>query len=539
VSAWFGRRPVVSTVTGIALEAVTAAFFNRIDVSAFVGVPGAVGVLIAVTVGLVAGAVPGAVTAVVGALLYATLVSEVHGSRGVEGAIALVVLWAVAAAIAGSTAARQRRRTAAALADLRASTSEAEALSVAFERILESTPVFHTRGQREDVAAAMCSTALETFGCDRASLWSVEGGELRLLATRPPAEEGMQTRVVLADLPAVRRVVAQGQPAFVPDLASEPGMPALGTAGSGLRSVLRVPVAVGGEVAHVLGLGWAARVDPPTRETMVVAQRFADQASLALEQSRLREAESEVAELHRRLETGLLPTLEVHDAGVEIATRYQAGEDRLLLGGDFYDAIELRDRAIALLVGDVSGSGPTSAAIGASLRAAWRGLVLAGSDASTLLSTLQALLERDRLTPETFVTCCCIWIWPDRQGCTVALAGHPPPLLMVPGSIRPLAAAAGAPLGATSGAQWRSSEFELPPRWRILLYTDGLIEGRALAGSNERLGQDGLVRLLQSLDAVGSDPLGGGLDRLLAHVKQANGDRFVDDVALLYAALVE
>jgi serine phosphatase RsbU (regulator of sigma subunit) len=73
-----------------------------------------------------------------------------------------------------------------------------------------------------------------------------------------------------------------------------------------------------------------------------------------------------------------------------------------------------------------------------------------------------------------------------------------------------------------------------------MLYTDGLIEGYESpeardAGGGDRLGEDGMQRLLSSLLASGlqSGPL---VDALLGEVQQLNGGELTDDVAVLLLA---
>jgi serine phosphatase RsbU (regulator of sigma subunit) len=50
-----------------------------------------------------------------------------------------------------------------------------------------------------------------------------------------------------------------------------------------------------------------------------------------------------------------------------------------------------------------------------------------------------------------------------------------------------------------SDAKWSALELPLPPGWSLLLYTDGLIEGRIGAGP-ERLDTEGLVELIGRCD---------------------------------------
>ena len=75
------------------------------------------------------------------------------------------------------------------------------------------------------------------------------------------------------------------------------------------------------------------------------------------------------------------------------------------------------------------------------------------------------------------------------------VAGHPPPLLLDGVAVDAGdAARRGPPLGVIDDARWRARRVALPASWALLLYTDGLIEGRVGAGA-ARLGEAGLVEM--------------------------------------------
>ncbi|HYY80522.1 MAG TPA: PAS domain S-box protein, partial [Actinomycetes bacterium] len=74
------------------------------------------------------------------------------------------------------------------------------------------------------------------------------------------------------------------------------------------------------------------------------------------QEQQLAEAHAE-ADLSRRLQNGLLPILSLRDPALLLRTRYQPGQERALLGADFYDALELPDGTVATLIGDVAGHG--------------------------------------------------------------------------------------------------------------------------------------------------------------------------------------
>ena len=134
------------------------------------------------------------------------------------------------------------------------------------------------------------------------------------------------------------------------------------------------------------------------------------------------------------------------------------------------------------------------------LRAAWRALVLTGHDAGELLDGLDKVLSRDRQSEELFATVCCCWISPGRDRITVALAGHPPPLLARAGRVEAVEVPGGPALGIYDQPYpWEAGQLEADGPWTLLCYTDGLVEGRSAPGSVERFGIDALEATVAEL----------------------------------------
>ena len=98
----------------------------------------------------------------------------------------------------------------------------------------------------------------------------------------------------------------------------------------------------------------------PSAEDEAVLVQLAHMASAAIENARLYEAEQRARrrtdELSETLQAGLLPTLGRH-GGVQVSSRYRPGEERLLLGGDFVDAVATPRGLLGFCIGDVSGRG--------------------------------------------------------------------------------------------------------------------------------------------------------------------------------------
>ena len=243
------------------------------------------------------------------------------------------------------------------------------------------------------------------------------------------------------------------------------------------------------------------------------------------------------AELSRRLQSGLLPSLSLPDPALALRTRYLPGHERALLGADFFDALQLDDGTVALLIGDVAGHGPAEAGVGVALRSAWRALVLTDHGPGELLDALDRMLAGNRQSEELFATVCCCWIAPGRDRITVALAGHPPPLLAVGGEVAEVEVPAGPALGIfDAGWPWQAGVLEPGGDWTLLCYTDGLVEGRRQPGSVERFGAEALVEAAAGLLAGGAG-FDDVLDRLLDLVVEANGGDLSDDVAILCLSL--
>ena len=254
-----------------------------------------------------------------------------------------------------------------------------------------------------------------------------------------------------------------------------------------------------------------------------VERRRADEVRRQLELARLH------AEENARLERGLLPALLVSDPQLRLSTHYRPGRRRALLGGDFYDAVQDEHGAVHAVIGDVSGHGPDAAALGVCLRIAWRTLVLGGRQPDDVLPTLQVVHGHERHFDWMFTTLCMVTIAPDQRGITVRRAGHPAPLVVSGQDIGPLEAApVGPPLGVLDEARWATDAYALPADWSLLLYTDGLIEGRTGPGPR-RLGDAGLVEMLRAELARGRAD--GLLAALVERAEELNGGPLLDDVA--------
>ena len=255
-------------------------------------------------------------------------------------------------------------------------------------------------------------------------------------------------------------------------------------------------------------------------------------------QRQLAEARLYAAE-NSRLERGLLPSPVLVDPRLAVTARYRSGGQQMLLGGDFYDVVEATDGWVHAVVGDVCGRGPDEAALGVCLRVAWRTMVLAGRPVPEILSTVQAVLEHERQHERLFVTLCMLSVAPERTWGRLHLAGHPQPVLITAADVSELKSPVSLPPGISHSEHWPDGEVQLGERWSVLMYTDGLIEGKVGSGP-ERLGSDGLIKAIEKARAQA--PPGAHADRqeserivdsVISQARELNGGDLDDDLAVL------
>ncbi|MGC5290277.1 SpoIIE family protein phosphatase [Micromonospora sp. DT231] len=238
-----------------------------------------------------------------------------------------------------------------------------------------------------------------------------------------------------------------------------------------------------------------------------------------LENAQLYEAEHRIA---TTLQHSLLPRSLPQLPGAVVASRYLPGTADVEVGGDWYDAINVEDDDLVLVIGDVVGKGVQAAAAMGQLRNALRAYLLEGYGPGESLTRLNRLV--DSTEGRSFATVVCLLFNPRTGRLRYASAGHPSPLLVRAGEVSFLHdRALGPPVGAIPGATYEAVEGELAPGDRLVLYTDGLIEDR-------QLGIDAALAQLCVDAATPSEHVADLIDAVVARV---DGRPRRDDVAVL------
>ncbi|MBQ0947381.1 SpoIIE family protein phosphatase [Streptomyces sp. RK76] len=258
-----------------------------------------------------------------------------------------------------------------------------------------------------------------------------------------------------------------------------------------------------------------------------IQRKQAEQAAVALQASQMQ------AQENARLERGLLPRPLLHDATVDVVTRYRPGRAHALLGGDLYDIVQSTDGAVHALIGDVSGHGPDEAALGVALRIAWRTLVLSGVTGAEQIARLEEILVAERGGPQVFATLTSLTRRPGEPHVRMIRAGHPGLLLRTGDRVEWVEVDGGPALGVVpDAARWPVRELKVPQDAALVLFTDGLFEGHIGRG-RERLGEERLLRMAREVATLPPDAFVDELIERAESLAESQGG-LADDVAVLH-----
>ncbi|MEV5269367.1 SpoIIE family protein phosphatase, partial [Streptomyces werraensis] len=296
----------------------------------------------------------------------------------------------------------------------------------------------------------------------------------------------------------------------------------------GVHAILSVPLQARGTTLGVAAFARFSQPEAFTHDDVLLAEEVTARAAVCIDNARRYSRERETT---LTLQRSLLPRSLPRTAALEAATRYLPAA-RSGVGGDWFDVIPLSGMRVAMVVGDVVGHGIQASATMGRLRTAVRTLAdidLAPDELLTHLDDLVLHLSEeaggDSGPGEVGATCLYAVYDPVSRRCTVARAGHPPPVVIPPGGpAQHLELPSGPPLGL-GGLPFESAELELPEGSRLVLYTDGLVEDR------EHDIDVGLERLREALAGAGESPE----ETCRAVLDSRRPGKAADDVALIVA----
>ncbi|MFB7862812.1 SpoIIE family protein phosphatase [Streptomyces sp. NPDC056069] len=325
-----------------------------------------------------------------------------------------------------------------------------------------------------------------------------------------------------------------GTAELVPDLHEAPGWHAQDPPRTsaiveyGIHSLIAAPLKARGVVLGVVNFWRSEKPEPFDEDDVSLAEELVGRAAVTMDNARRYTREHNLAVT---LQRSLLPQDLPEHSAVDVAHFYQPAQSGV--GGDWFDVIPLPGSRVGLVVGDVVGHGLHAAATMGRLRTAVHNFSSLDLPPDELLARLDNLVQRmdqegDSAAANGGVlgaTCLYAVYDPVSRNCTMARAGHMPPLVVEPDGTTTISELpAGPPLGL-GGMPFESTELRLAEGSQLVLYTDGLVEERSRDISV------GVEKLRTALSHPDRDPHASRravLDALLP-------SRPSDDIALLIA----
>ncbi|MFI1356181.1 SpoIIE family protein phosphatase [Streptomyces sp. NPDC020898] len=302
----------------------------------------------------------------------------------------------------------------------------------------------------------------------------------------------------------------------------------------GFHSVVAAPLRARGITLGVVVFCRTEGSAPFEADDLILAEELAGRTAVGVDNARRYTRERTNA---LTLQRSLLPRGLPKQAAVEAAYRYLPAGSGAGVGGDWFDVVPLSGTRVALVVGDVVGHGIHASATMGRLRTAVRTLADVDLPPDELLTHLDDLVvhltsDDDSVdsrvrddSGEIGATCLYAVYDPVSRVCTLASAGHVPPVVLLPDGTVSVVRLSPGPLLGVGGLPFETTELELPEGSLLAFCTDGLIETR------DRDITHGLERLCEAL----ASPVPSLEVTCDAILKALLPDSPADDVALLLA----
>ncbi|MGY1803142.1 SpoIIE family protein phosphatase [Blastococcus sp. SYSU D00922] len=267
-------------------------------------------------------------------------------------------------------------------------------------------------------------------------------------------------------------------------------------------------------------------------EDVATVRDLADRIALAMDNSRLYEQQRRLAEgLQRSLLTA--PPEPDH---AEIVVRYRPAVEVAQVGGDWYDAFLQPSGATMVVIGDVVGHDTEAAAAMGQLRGMLRGIAYRdGPGPAAVLSELDAAIQGLGMGTMATAAIARFEQTPEERAAGLTRirwcnAGHPPPLLLHgDGRVEQLEHdRAQLMLGVDPTVDRTDAVVTVERGATVLLYTDGLVEGRDLPLD------EGIARLRGAVAELADQPLALVCDEVIGRLRP---EGLQDDIALVAVRL--
>jgi sigma-B regulation protein RsbU (phosphoserine phosphatase) len=324
-------------------------------------------------------------------------------------------------------------------------------------------------------------------------------------------------------------VALNRQPLFIDDVKSDTRFFAEADKQTGFttKSIVAAPLIGRGGLIGVAELINPRRKDYDPELFNILCRQFA----IAIENAQLHRESIEKEKLKQELEIAsslqksFLPASPIFKKGGLSASAFNIPASKI--GGDLYDFIDLPENKAGFLIGDVSGKGISGALYMAKIISDFRAVGYQDLLPENTFNTLNAMLSQAPMG--MFLTA--IYIIADslKGSARIAVAGHPPLLLITDKEVKVMDMLSGPPIGILP-VEYPATDIDLNKGDRLLLYTDGIYDIKNKSG--DRLGFENFMDIVRKY--AGDDNM---LRRILEYADDfsSNAEK-ADDITMMEIA---
>lgn len=327
------------------------------------------------------------------------------------------------------------------------------------------------------------------------------------------------------------------QPLLVNNLQSDDRFSYLAEEYNGIRSLVAIPLTLKNRIIGLLCLFNKKLEGYFTGEDVRLLSIVAIQSAQVIENARLYDEEMKLRELENDLKVAQhiqrallpdkVPSIENLDiAGFSLPAR--------MVGGDYFDYIEINKDKLGLAIADVSGKGTSAALLMASLQTCLRGQSVINKNVRETISKINQMFYKF-LEAGKFITLIYGILDLHEFSLSYINAGHNYPILVRKDGTALFVEGSDIILGINQQSEFEEKNLTLNPGEMILLYTDGITEATNLKG--EFYGEERLINLMKVNYSLSATLLS---QKILESVRLfKNGTEQDDDITLMIVKRLE
>ncbi|MBN1896031.1 SpoIIE family protein phosphatase [bacterium] len=345
----------------------------------------------------------------------------------------------------------------------------------------------------------MVGKCVKHFHCEQAAVMLLEPGQsanpLRTMVRK--AETRSDTGPYRLDSQLTGWMLNNQKPLLINDLKNDERFCTDRDAACPYCSLLSVPLLSKGRMIGLLTVFNKKDPEGFDEHDQRLLSIIAGQSTQVIENARLLEKEKELTRMEeelrlaREIQMGLLPKASPQIKGYDI---FGISIPAKIVGGDYFDFIQVSETQLAFCLGDVSGKGMPAALLMSNLQAAVRSQSLLETACCECMVRANTLLCRNT-TPEKFATLFYGILDFASHAVRCCNAGHNYPFLFSGGRDPHLLVTGGPVLGFMEGIPFEQASYPLSPGDLLLAYSDGITE--ALNPSEDQYGEEKLAEIIR------------------------------------------